>query len=84
LNLTFTIVNNAVESLFATYRVQNSKGSLFRPKGSGSSITIYTQKSDSRTLHTDKFPSGSEDLELVIAGQRRTTDIIPLESCTTP
>ena len=40
LNLTFTIVNNAVESLFATYRVQNSKGSLFRPKGSDSSITI--------------------------------------------
>ena len=80
LNLTFTIVNNAVESLFATYRVQNSKGSLFRPKG----ITIYTKKSDRRTLHTDKFPVGSEDLVLVIAGQRRTTDIIPLESCTTP
>ena len=84
LNLTFTIENNAAESLFATYRVQNSKGTLFRPKGFDSSITIYTKKSDGRTLHTDKFPAGSEDLELVIAGQRRTTDITPLDSCTTP
>ena len=84
LNLTFSITNNAPESLFATYRVQDGKGNIFRPKGFDSSITIYTKESDSRTLNTDKFEAGSTDLELVIAGQRRTTDIIPLENCTQP
>ena len=84
LNLTFSITNNAPESLFATYRVQDSKGNIFRPKGFESSITIYTKESDGRTLNTDKFEVGATDLELVIAGQRRTTDIIPLENCTGP
>ena len=84
LNLTFSITNNAPESLFATYRVQDSKGNIFRPKGFESSITIYTKESDGRTLNTDKFEVGATDLELVIAGQRRTTDIIPLENCTRP
>lgn len=84
LNLTFSITNNAPESLFATYRVQDSKGNIFRPKGFDSSITIYTKESDGRTLNTDKFEVGATDLELVIAGQRRTTDIIPLENCTQP
>lgn len=84
LNLTFSITNNAPESLFATYRVQDSKGNIFRPKGFDSSITIYTKESDGRTLNTDKFDVGATDLELVIAGQRRTTDIIPLENCTQP
>lgn len=84
LNLTFTIQNNAPESLFATYRVQDGKGNIFRPKGFDSSITIYTKESDSRILNTDKFEAGATDLELVIAGQRRTTDIIPLENCTQP
>ena len=84
LNLTFTIQNNAPESLFSTYRVQNSTGSIFRPKGFDSSITIYTKESDGRTLHTDKFEVGATDLELVIAGQRRTTDKIPLDNCTGP
>ena len=84
LNLTFTIQNNAPESLFATYRVQNGTGSIFRPKGFDSSITIYTTESDSRTINTDKFEVGSTDLQLVIAGQRRTTDIIPLDNCTRP
>ena len=84
LNLTFSITNNAPESLFATYRVQDGKGNIFRPKGFDSSITIYTKESDSRTLNTDKFEVGATDLELVIAGQRRTTDIVPLDNCTGP
>ena len=85
LNVTFSIQNNAPESLYATYRVQNqARTTFFRPKGFEQSITIYTKESDSRTLNTDKFEVGSDDLELVIAGQRRTTDIVPLDNCTQP
>ena len=84
LNLRFTVQNNAHESLFATYRVQNSTGTIFRPKGFDSSMTVYTGKSDGRTLHTGKFEVGAGDLELVIAGQRRTTHIVPIDQCTQP
>ncbi len=85
LNLTFSIHNNAPESLYATYRVQNqARTTFFRPKAFEQSITIYTKESDSRTLDTDKFEVGADDLELVIAGQRRTTDIVPLDNCTQP
>ena len=85
LNLSFTIRNNAPESLYATYRVQDkARTTFFRPKGFDQSITIYTKESDSRTLNTDKFEVGADDLELVIAGQRRTTDIVPLDNCTQP
>lgn len=85
LNLAFTIRNNAPESLYATYRVQDkARTTFFRPKGFDQSITIYTKESDSRTLNTNKFEVGATDLELVIAGQRRTTDTVPLENCTGP
>ena len=84
LNLSFNVKNNAHESLYATYRVQNSTGTLFRPKGFESSMTVYTGESDGRTLHTGKFEVGADDLELVIAGQRRTTDVVPLNQCSQP
>ena len=81
LNLTFSIVNNAPTTLFATYRIQDSKGNIFRPRGWGSSITIYAKESDSRTLRTNKFHVGAFDLELVIAVQRGAISVVPLGIC---
>ena len=86
LNVSFTVVNDAPESLFATFliRDQINPGLFYKPPGSKSALTVYTKETDSRTFHTDKFPVGSETLNLVIAGQRRTTENIPLDNCTQP
>ena len=86
LNVSFTVVNNAPESLFATFliRDQIDPGPFYKPPESKSALTVYTVESDNRTFHTGKFPVGSETLNLVIAGQRRTTENIPLDNCTQP
>ncbi len=86
LNVSFTVVNNAPESLFATFliRDQIDPGLFYKPPGSKSALTAYTGETESRTFHTGKFPVGSETLNLVIAGQRRTTENIPLDNCTQP
>lgn len=86
LNVSFTVVNNAPESLFATFliRDQIDPGLFYKPPGSKSALTAYTGEMESRTFHTGKFPVGSETLNLVIAGQRRTTENIPLDNCTQP
>ena len=86
LNVSFTVVNNAPENLFATFliRDQIDPGLFYKPPGSKSALSVNTKETANRTFHTDKFPVGSETLNLVIAGQRRTTENIPLENCTQP
>ena len=86
LNVSFTVLNNAQESLFATYLVRDSTnpGLFYKPSGFDSSLTVYTGETGERTLRTDKFPVGSETLQLVIAGQRRTTENVPLNQCVQP
>ena len=86
LKVSFTVVNNAPENLFATFliRDQINPGLFYKPPGSKSALPVETKQTDSRSLFTDKFPVGSETLNLVIAGQRRTTENIPLENCTQP
>ena len=67
LNVSFTVVNNAPESLFATFliRDQINPGLFYKPPGSKSALTVYTKETESRTFHTAKFPIGSETLNLV-------------------
>lgn len=86
LNVSFTVVNNAPENLFATFliRDQINPGLFYKPPGSKSALSVNTGEMDSRTFSTGKFPAGSETLNLVIAGQRRTTENIPLDNCTQP
>ncbi len=86
LNVSFTVTNNAPENLFATFliRDQINPGLFYKPPGSKSALSVDTTETDSRTFHTGKFPVGSETLNLVIAGQRRTTENIPLDNCTQP
>jgi hypothetical protein len=86
LNVSFTVVNNAPENLFATFliRDQINPGLFYKPPGSKSALSVVTGETDSRTFNTGKFQVGSETLNLVIAGQRRTTENIPLDNCTQP
>ena len=86
LNVSFTVVNNAPENLFATFliRDQINPGLFYKPPGSKSALLVNTGEKDSRKFSTGKFPVGSETLNLVIAGQRRTTENIPLDNCTQP
>lgn len=86
IKVSFTVTNNAPENLFATFliRDQIDPGLFYKPPGSGSALLVETKKTDSRTFFTDKFPVGSETLNLVIAGQRRTTDNIALGNCIKP
>ena len=70
LNLSFSVVNNSKKSVWSTFRVQNSSGKMYRPGGTASELTVNIGETGSRTIHTDKFPVGSEDLRLIISGRQ--------------
>ena len=90
LNLSFTIVNNSKKSVWTTFRVQDSSGTMYRPGGTASEVTVNVGEMGSRTIHTDKFPVGAEDLQLIISARqlgerhRRVKETVPLGQCAQP
>ena len=84
LSVTFSVRNEENVLRFASFRVQNSSGTIYRPSGTASSISVSARGTAERSLHTDKFPAGSEDLVLVVSDARRDSESFPLGQCTTP
>ena len=90
LNLSFSVVNNSKKSIWSTFRVQNSSGKMYRPGGTASELTVNIGETGSRTIHTGKFPVGSEDLRLIISGRqlgevhRVVKEEVALDKCTQP
>lgn len=86
LNVTFTVVRLGPESLFATYRVadKNNTSLVYKPPGSKANLTAYPDAPAVESLNTTKFEVGSQNLELIISGQRRKTVSFPLDNCTQP
>ena len=88
LNVTFTVLNEESVQRYARYRVQNSKGTIYRDTAGGSStdssITVKAGETVSRTFHTTKFPVGSQDLTLIFSDSGRQSLNVPLDLCTQP
>ena len=90
LNLSFSVVNKTKEEVTTTFRIQDGSGAMYRPAGRGNEIGLEAGATDSRTIHTGKFPVGAEDVDLIISamisgGQlRRVKEVIPLDGCTPP
>lgn len=88
LNLSFTVVNNSKQAVWTTFRMQNSSGTMYRPAGRASEISVDVGGRESRTIHTGKFPVGAEDVELIISArqlgkvQRVLKEVVPLDQCT--
>ena len=83
LNVDFTVVRLGPESLFATYRVEDTNSSLiYKPLGSKANLTAYPDAPAVESLSTSRFEVGSTGLELVISGQRRKTVRFPQDPCT--
>ena len=71
-NLSFTVVNNSKQAVWTTFRIQDSSGTMYRPAGRASEISVEVGESESRTIHTGKFPEGAEDLDLIISARQLT------------
>ena len=87
INVTFTLNNASGEQLFTTYRLQNSSGTIYKKAGVGGDLTVNDGESGARTLTTDKFDVGSEDLDLIVSIERfqdRTHETVPVGQCTGP
>ena len=90
LNLSFTVINNSKQGVWTTFRMENSDGIMYRPGGRASEISVDVGGTESRTIHTAKFPIGAEDLDLIISArqlgksQRVVKEIIPLDQCIRP
>ncbi len=88
LNLSFTVVNNSKQEVWTTFRLQNSSGTMYRPGGRASEISVNVGGRESRTIHTAKFPLGAEDVDLIVSArqlgksQRVIKEVIPLDQCT--
>ena len=53
-----------------TFRLQNSSGTMYRPGGRASEISVNVGGRESRTIHTAKFPLGAEDVDLIVSCMR--------------
>ena len=87
INVTFTLNNSSGEQLFTTYRLQNSSGTIYKKAGVGGDLTVNNGEPGARTLTTDKFDVGSEDIDLVVSIERfqdRTHETVPVGQCTGP
>ena len=87
INVTFSLNNDSGEQLFTTYRLQNSSGTIYKKAGVGGDLTVNDGESGSRTLTTDKFPAGSEDIDLIVSIERfqdRTHETVPVGQCAGP
>ena len=84
LSVTFSVRNEENVQRFASFRVQNSSGIIYRPPATASSIFVSARGKVERSLRTDKFPGGSEDLVLIVSDARRTSESFPLDQCTNP
>ena len=84
LNVVFTVLNEESVLRFANYRVQNTTGTIYRPTGVDSDITVNAGETDSRTLQTAKFAVGAQDLSLVFSDFGRPSQTVPLDQCARP
>ena len=90
LNLTFSVSNNSKKVAWTTFRVMNSAGTMYRPGGTGSELTVQVGETGSKTLHTDKFDVGAADLKLIVSSRqlgeshRVVKEEVPLDNCTLP
>ena len=84
LNVAFTVLNEGSDQRFIRFRVQNTSGTIYRPKGANLGLTISSGETGSRTLHTTNFPVGSQDLSLVFSDFGRQSLTVPLDQCTQP
>ena len=90
LNLTFSVINNSKKIAWTTFRVMNGSGTMYRPGGTGSELTVQIGETGSRTIHTDKFDLGAGDLKLIVSSRqlgeqhRVVKEEVPLDNCTQP
>ena len=87
ISVSFMLNNRSGEQIFTTYRLQNSSGTFYKKAGVGGDLTVNDGESGARTLTTDKFEVGSEDIDLIVSIERfqdRTHQTIPLGECTPP
>ena len=90
LNMTFSVVNNSKKQAWTTFRVMNSTGTMYRPGGTGSELTVNIGEKGSKTIFTDKYDVGSDDLTLIVSARqlgethRVVKEEIPLDNCTGP
>ena len=70
LNLTFSVVNNSKKQAWTTFRVMNSTGTMYRPGGTGSELTVNLGETGSKTIFTDKYDVGSDDLTLIVSARQ--------------
>ena len=90
LNLTFSVSNNSKKIAWTTFRVMNSTGTMYRPGGTGSELTVQVGETGSKTMHTDKFDVGAADLKLIVSSRqlgeshRVVKEEVPLDNCTQP
>ena len=90
LNLTFSVINNSKKIAWTTFRVMNSSGTMYRPGGTGSELTVQVGETGNKTLQTDKFEVGADDLNLIVSSRqlgeqhRVVKEEVPLNNCTGP
>lgn len=88
LNLAFTVFYDPNSpgrpEVFTSFRVQNTTGSIYKPRESQSTATLSKGETVSRNFHTAKFPVESQDLALVISPDGRLHGTFPLDQCTEP
>ena len=83
-SVAFTLLNEGSAQRFIRFRVQNTSGTLYRPKGADLGLTLNPGETGSRTLKTTNFPVGSQDLSLVFSDFGRQSQTVPLDHCTQP
>ena len=81
LRLEFSIENTEDELRFGNFRLQNTTGSIYRPPGVKSDISIPTAETREYSVNTDTFPRGPGDVSLVVSDGRRESHTVPLEKC---
>ena len=90
LNLTFSVVNNSKKQAWTTFRIMNSTGTMYRPGGTGSELTVDVGETGSKAIFTDKYDVGSDDLTLIVSARqlgethRVVKEEVPLDNCTQP
>ena len=90
LNLTFSVVNNSKKQAWTTFRVMNSTGTMYRPGGTGSELTVNVGETGTKTIFTDKYDVGSDDLTLIVSARqlgemhRVVKEELPLDNCAQP
>ena len=88
LNVSFTVANKSKQDVWTTFRIQDSSGTMYRPAGRASEISVDVGAKESRSIHTGKFEVGAQDVDLIISArqlgqtQRVIKEIVPLDQCT--